>query len=45
MAMAAMKMVSAGGFRGCSIKWQNVRRGSRVQFLRKVLFLGSDFQS
>jgi hypothetical protein len=45
MAMAAMKVVSARGLSGVGYPKKNIRMGSRVQFLRKPLFLGSDLQS
>jgi hypothetical protein len=45
VAMAAIEMVSAGGFLGMGFQKKNNRRGSPFQFSRKPLFLGSDFQS
>ncbi len=45
MAMAAMNMVSAGGFRGQAFIEEDVRRGSPLYFDRKPPSLGPDDQS
>jgi hypothetical protein len=45
MAMAATEMVSVGGFLGMGFQKKKITaEGASVQFSRKPLFLGSNFQ-
>jgi hypothetical protein len=44
MAMAAMNMVSGGGFRGVSFNLKRCPQGSPLYFARKPPFLGPDDQ-